>query len=226
MNVSEKSAQVVNVAAIGAAITSTPSIMRRRLLPRGRNQERDYCQAGDRKMSDAMRAIVWTTGVAFGVIAPGAFAQSAAAGGAMQTNPVFLRLDSNHDGFVSRGEAAQNASVRAAFDQADMNKDGRLDEDELMKALSIKQRESLAMIANEGRSAAKQYAADSEITAKVKAALFQVEGLQSLEVSVQTNKGRVQLAGFVDSTEQIAQSGTIAANESGVNAVLNDLTVK
>ena len=57
--------------------------------------------------------------------------------GATQINPVFQKLDANHDGFVSRVEAKQNTAVDAAFSQADMNKDGKLDEDELIKALSI-----------------------------------------------------------------------------------------
>ncbi len=55
---------------------------------------------------------------------------------------------------------------------------------------------------------------------------MRAEGLKSLEVSVQTNKGRVQLAGFVDTEDQIAQAGKIAARESGVKSVLNNLTVK
>ena len=37
---------------------------------------------------------------------------------------------------------------------------------------------------------------------------------------------RVRLAGFVDSKVQIVQAGKIAAGESGVNAVLNNLTIK
>ena len=64
------------------------------------------------------------------------------------------------------------------------------------------------------------------LTAKVKSALLREEGLRSLEVSVQTYKGRVQLAGFVDNNEQIAETGKIAARASGVKFVQNNLTVK
>ena len=177
-------------------------------------------------MSEAMRTIVWITGVAFGVAAPGAFAQTALDTSATQTNPAFQKLDANHDGFVSRDEAKQDKAVTSTFDQADMNHDGKLDEDELIKALSISQRETVERIAGDGASAAKQYAADSEITAKVKAALLRAEGLRSLEISVQTYKGKVQLAGFADSKVQIAQAGKIAAHEPGVKLVLNDLTTK
>ncbi len=177
-------------------------------------------------MSDAMRNIVWITGVAFGAVAPGVFAQSVPVEGTKQVNSVVQKLDTNYDGFISREEAKQNKGVDAAFSQADTSKDGELDEDELIKALSISQRETVAKVAGEGGSAARQYAVDSEITVKVKAALLGEEGLRSLEVSVQTYKGKVQLAGFVDGKEQIDQAGKIAARESGVKSVLNNLALK
>jgi osmotically-inducible protein OsmY len=60
----------------------------------------------------------------------------------------------------------------------------------------------------------------------VKSALLGAEGLRSLEISVQTYKGKVQLTGFVDAKVQIAQAGKIVASESGVKSVLNDLTLK
>ncbi len=173
-----------------------------------------------------MRTITLITAAAFGVVAPGAFAQNARVAGAAQENPVFHTLDANRDGFVSREEAKQNPAVKAAFGQADTNKDGKLDQDELVKALSISQREAAGKIAREGGSAAKRYALDSEVTAKVKSALLRAEGLKSLEVSVQTYNGKVQLAGFVDTEDQIVQAGKIAARESGVKSVLNNLTLK
>lgn len=205
---------------------TTTSNMRPDLLPRERIQGSVDGQTGDIKMRDAMRLIVWITGVAFGVAAPGVFAQGAPDTSVKQKNLIIRKLDTNRDGSISRDEAKQNAAINAAFSQADMNKDGKLDEDELIKALSISQREKVASMALETGSAAKQYVLDSEITAKVKAALLGEEGLRSLEVSVQTHKGKVQLAGFVDSKDQIARAGTIAARETGVQSVLNNLTVK
>jgi len=196
------------------------------LLPREQMQGSVRFLTGGIEMRTAMRAILLITAAAFGVAAPSVFAQGAPAAGITQQNPVFQRLDSDHDGFISRAEAKQDAAVDAGFDQADTNGDGKLDEDELIKALSIGQRQTVAKVAAEGESEAKQYAVDSEITAKVKAALLRAEGLRSLDVSVQTYKGKVQLAGFVDNKDQIAQAGKLAAREAGVKAVLNDLTLK
>ncbi len=164
-------------------------------------------------MKNAARSIILITASAFGIASPAAFAETAA--NDATKNPVFLKLDVNHDGFVSRREAKQDPAIAALFDQADSNRDGRLSEDELIKALSIGQREGAA-----------QYARDAETTARVKTALLQSEGLKSLEISVKTDRGRVQLAGFVDSKNQIAQAGKVASSETGVKSVLNDLKLK
>jgi len=209
-----------------AAVQTEPVASDRRahLLPKMRTRESVPPPAAG--VSDAMRTVIWITGVAFGVAAPGAFAQAALDASAAPTNPAFIKLDANHDGFVNRAEARRDQAVNSAFDQADMNHDGKLDEDEYIKALSISQRETVDRIAVDSASAAKRYAADSEITARVKTALLRAEGLRSLEISVQTNQGKVQLAGFADSKVQIAQAGTIAAHEPGVKAVLNDLAAK
>ena len=207
------SARSANAVQSVATTTATPLVMR--VGARPSEQRSLHERAGSTGMSDAMRTVIWITGVAFGIAAPGAFAQGSNAAGTTQTNPVFQKLDANHDGFVSREEAKQDPAVSAVFSQADTNRDGKLDENEFIKAVSISQ-----------RAAAEQYALDSEITAKVKAALLRAEGIRSLEVSVQTYRGRVQLAGFVDSKDQVAQAGKIAARASGVKSVLNNLTVK
>lgn len=218
--------RTANATQNAATTTTTASNIRAAMLPREQAHASARCLSREIKMNDVMRTMVWITGVAFGVFTPGAYAQSPMGAGATQTNSEFLKLDADHDGLVSREEAKQNAAVNAAFSQADMNRDGRLDENELIKALSIGRGETIAGIALEGGSAAKQYAVDAEITAKVKAALLGEEGLRSLDVSVQTYRGKVQLAGFIDSKDQIAQAGKIAAGESGVRSVLNNLAIK
>jgi Ca2+-binding EF-hand superfamily protein len=49
-------------------------------------------------------------------------------------NAWFRKLDRNHDGYLDRKELAGLRRHLAVFDQADENKDGRLDPDEFIKA--------------------------------------------------------------------------------------------
>jgi osmotically-inducible protein OsmY len=71
-----------------------------------------------------------------------------------------------------------------------------------------------------------QFVDDSAITAKVKAAIFDEDSLKSLQITVVTFKGTVQLSGFVDSSKSVKKAGQIARNVEGVKAVKNDLVVK
>jgi osmotically-inducible protein OsmY len=134
---------------------------------------------------------------------------------AKQANLSFIKLDKNKDGFLSRAEAGADKDLVAVFGQADLNKDGKLDEDEYTKGVAIYQREKSV-----------QYAGDSAITTKVKAALLAAKGLPSTAISVETFKGKVQLSGFVDSKEQIAAAGKVASGVSGVKTVQNSIAVK
>ena len=85
-----------------------------------------------------------------------------------------------------------------------------------------------------GRCACKQkvageageYAEDSMITAKIKAQLAADDMLKAFQVRVETEKGNVQLSGFVDSQETIMRAGEIANSIPGVKAVQNDLILK
>ena len=130
-------------------------------------------------------------------------------------NPDFVKLDKNKDGFLSKTEAAANKKLAGVFDEADINKDGKLDEDEYLKAVSIYQRANAA-----------QYANDGAITTKVKAALLKGEGIPSTAISVETYQGKVQLSGFVETKAQVTQAGTLAKGVSGVKSVQNNLQVK
>jgi osmotically-inducible protein OsmY len=71
-----------------------------------------------------------------------------------------------------------------------------------------------------------EYIDDTAITAKVKTAIFNDETLKTNDISVETNKGRVQLSGFVDSSADIAQAGVVAKGVGGVTSVKNDLRLK
>ncbi|MGZ5855655.1 MAG: BON domain-containing protein [Burkholderiaceae bacterium] len=67
---------------------------------------------------------------------------------------------------------------------------------------------------------------DGVITAKVKSALLSAKDLKSMDISVATNKGNVQLSGFVDSDNQIARAEDVAKSVEGVTSVTNQLSVK
>lgn len=67
---------------------------------------------------------------------------------------------------------------------------------------------------------------DSVITTKVKSALLAEKSVNSLDVSVETFKGRVLLAGFVKSDEQRRRAGEVAQSVTGVKQVDNKLEVR
>jgi osmotically-inducible protein OsmY len=71
-----------------------------------------------------------------------------------------------------------------------------------------------------------QYVDSAAITAKVKAALLNDEGLKSFDISVETFKDVVTLSGMVDSDRRRGYAGEITARVSGVNYVRNNLVVK
>jgi len=71
-----------------------------------------------------------------------------------------------------------------------------------------------------------EYVDDSSITVKVKAAFVKDPLVKAREVKVETFKGVVQLSGFVNTEDEKAQAGRLAAMVKGVTEVKNSLTVK
>jgi hyperosmotically inducible periplasmic protein len=66
---------------------------------------------------------------------------------------------------------------------------------------------------------------DTEITARVKAAVFAEPGLKTLKISVDTVKGVVTLTGTVDSQTNSDKARTLAAAVADVRDVSNKLVV-
>jgi len=64
---------------------------------------------------------------------------------------------------------------------------------------------------------------DTEITTKVKAAIFAEPGLDSLKITVDTVKGVVTLSGTVDTPAHGDKAKTLAGAVSGVKEVVNHL---
>jgi len=71
-----------------------------------------------------------------------------------------------------------------------------------------------------------QYVDNSAITTKVKAAIFNDPMLKTMQISVESYKGEVQLSGFVNSAESARKAGEVARSVEGVVSVKNDLVVK
>ncbi len=67
---------------------------------------------------------------------------------------------------------------------------------------------------------------DGVITAKVKAALVSDPNVAAHDVDVKTREGVVQLAGFVDSSEQKSKASEVTRRIAGVKQVDNQLEVK
>lgn len=56
-----------------------------------------------------------------------------------------------------------------------------------------------------------QYVDNSAITTKVKAAIFNDPMLKTMQISVESYKGEVQLSGFVNSAESVRRAGKLPA---------------
>ena len=78
----------------------------------------------------------------------------------------------------------------------------------------------------EGKSTAGNALDDSVVTVKVKSALLADDQTRGTEFAVTTNKGVVQLSGFVDSADEQARATSVARNVEGVQSVVNDTSIK
>lgn len=78
----------------------------------------------------------------------------------------------------------------------------------------------------EGRRSAGEWIDDTVITGKVKAALAADPVVAAHQVNVEVREGVVQLAGYVDTSEQKSRAAEVARGVSGVRDVRNDLDVK
>lgn len=78
-------------------------------------------------------------------------------------------------------------------------------------------------VASEQSAKTVQAVDDTEITTKVKAAIFAEPGLKTLQISVDTVKGVVTLSGTVDSQASSDRAKAVAGAVAGVKEVANKL---
>jgi len=82
------------------------------------------------------------------------------------------------------------------------------------------------LMVKNGTSTAGGVLDDSVITVKVKSALLGDSQTKGYEIAVATNKGVVQLSGFVDSADDQARATAVARSVEGVQNVVNDTSIK
>lgn len=163
------------------------------------------------KLTRTARTILSVTALAWAI--PLAQAEDKAA--PRVGNAKFIQLDINRDGFLSHDEVRNIRGYAGPFNEADADRDGKLDANEFIKAESLNDRAYAGRVAN-----------DSAITAKVKAALLREPALKSLDVSVETFKGEVLLSGFVKDETQRTKAMKAASTVAGVAGVKDSLAVR
>ena len=67
---------------------------------------------------------------------------------------------------------------------------------------------------------------DATLTAKVKAALLQAAEVKGMQINVDSDRGAVQLSGFVENQSQIDKAVQIAKAVNGVREVHDKMTIK
>lgn len=78
----------------------------------------------------------------------------------------------------------------------------------------------------EGSRSTAEAVDDNVLTAKVKSALAADPSTKAYQIDVNVNQGRVQLGGYVDSSESKSNATRVARSVEGVRDVSNDLVVK
>jgi osmotically-inducible protein OsmY len=71
-----------------------------------------------------------------------------------------------------------------------------------------------------------EYVDDTVITTRVKAAIFNEPTLKTMEIAVETFKGRVQLSGFVSSRASMDTAIDVTRRVPGVTSVKDDMRLK
>jgi hyperosmotically inducible periplasmic protein len=128
----------------------------------------------------------------------------------------FKMLDVDGDGKLSASEIKKDSMYDfSSFTKADKNHNGSLNYDEYSTHKSAVQQKE-----------AKQAAADSAITTKIKSKYLLEKNFSSLKVSVETKDNIVILSGFVVDEATKARAERIAAGVKGVKSVKNGLVVK
>lgn len=77
-----------------------------------------------------------------------------------------------------------------------------------------------------GQSTPGEYVDDVAITSKVKAKLLDSEGVDGLDVNVDSMNGKVTLTGWASTSAEVRTASSLARDVDGVKSVDNQLQVK
>jgi len=81
-------------------------------------------------------------------------------------------------------------------------------------------------VSTTGKSSVGEYINDTILITKVKTTLINQQGLEGLDIHVNSYNGVVQLSGFVDTDVEKLLAEQIVRNVDGVKEVVNNLIVK
>lgn len=119
-----------------------------------------------------------------------------------QSSTWFRRLDTNNDGYLQRAEVTRLRGVAETFDEADANRDGKLDPGEFITAETIVHARKLPA-----------FAQDTDTAERIRAELERDPDLKSIQV--RAHRGRVRLSGSVRDESHRAMAVKAAAAVAG-----------
>lgn len=126
------------------------------------------------------------------------------------TDPAFVRLDRNFDGFLTREEL--DPVLVHNLKRFDANRDGRLDEAEYRNAEATLERERAAVAVS-----------DAVLVREVRTALAKVPGVDLPNTKVESEQGVVAMVGIVEDAEVARQALDLVKRIRGVRKIDNRL---
>lgn len=128
------------------------------------------------------------------------------------SNRVFIRLDANFDGFLSRDEVAGDAVLLRDYARFDTNRDGKLSVSEYENAETTLERERMAVRVD-----------DQALVAAVRAAIAKVRGVDIVNTKVEAANGVVAMIGIVEEAVTATRAYDAVKRIPGIQKIDNRL---
>jgi len=134
-----------------------------------------------------------------------------------------IATDSEAKGVATSVETRKGQVILSGFVDSQAQADRAV---QLAKAVEGVNGVDSKLMVKEGKSSAGNILDDSVLTTKVKSALIADPDVRGNDIAVSSNKGVVQLSGYVDDTKQQARAEAVAHGVDGVQSVVNDTSIK